>query len=99
MCLCIVFYIHYTIPSVENRLLACSQRGLVKTTPVPSLASDFTYSSASLVGGVQSGLDAVSHAVQETRDKSRRQTHSAGTAYHHNASNLPKPAGNLENMV
>lgn len=93
MCLCTVFYIHHTIPSVENRLLACSQRGHAQTPPVPSFASDFTYFSAPLVGGVGSGLDAVSLPVQETRVKSKRRTLSGGTTCHHNALNLPKQAG------
>lgn len=82
------------LPSLEYRLRACSQRGVVRTTPLPSFASDCMYSSAAVVGGVQSGLDAVSHAVQEDRDKSRRRAHSAGTTHHLNALNLSKPAGN-----
>lgn len=80
--------------SVEYRLLACSQRSVVQTTPLPSFASDGPYSSAAVVDGVQSGLDVVSHGVQEDRDKSRRGAHSAGTTYHLDVLNLPKPAGN-----
>lgn len=99
MCLCTVFYIHHTIPSVENRLLAYSQRGHARTPHVPSFAGDFTYFSAPLVGGVGSGLDAVSLPLQETKDKSRRRTLSGGTTCHHNASKLPKQACKVENMM
>ena len=95
--------LHSTIPSAENRLHACSQRGLVQTHPVPLLASDSMYSSAHnlapLVCGGQSGLDTLSHAAQEARDKSRRPTHSAGTTYYRNALNLPKPAGKYDSIT
>lgn len=99
-CLHVLF--HYTIPPVENRLHACSQRRLVQTPPLPSFPSDSTDSSAHnlvpLAGGAQSGLDAFLHAAQEARDKSRRPNLSAGATYYRNALNLPKPAGKYGNM-
>lgn len=89
--------IHYTF--LENRLHACSQQGLIHTPPLPSAASDSTYSSALLMGGAKSAFDAVSRAVQEISDKSTRQTHSAGTPHFCNALNHPKPAGNYGNTT
>ncbi|XP_074517842.1 leucine-rich repeat-containing protein 49 isoform X1 [Sebastes fasciatus] len=79
----------------ENRLYAC--RRLDQTPPVPPFASDSTDSHVhNLVPpacGAQSGLDAVSHATQDTRDKSRKPTDSAGATYYRYALNLAKPAG------
>lgn len=86
MCLCIFFGFLSIIAFLENRQQADTQRALVRTLPVTSFASDLTYSS---------GLNVVSIAAQETRDKIRRQIHSAGTSYHCSAFNFPKPAGNL----
>ncbi|XP_049457853.1 leucine-rich repeat-containing protein 49 isoform X4 [Epinephelus fuscoguttatus] len=82
-------------PNPENRLHAC--RGLVQTPLVPSFASISTDSPVhNLVPpacGAQSGLDTVSHATQDTRDKSRGPTHSAGNTYYRNALNFAKPTG------
>ncbi len=94
---------HYTIPPVDNRLHACSQRRLVKTPPLPSFSSDSTDSSAHnlvpLADGAQSGLDAFSRAAQEARDKSRRPNLSAAATYYRNALNLPKPSGKCGSMI
>lgn len=64
---------------------------------MPLCTSDSTHHSAQnlapLTGGAQSGWDVASHTVYEDREKSRRETHSAGTTYHRNALNLPRPAG------
>lgn len=91
---------HCTIPSVERRWHACSKRELVQTLPVPSFAGDSTDASArNPVPLAQSGLDAVSRAAQEARDKSRRPTHSAVATYYRNVLNLPKPAGKYGNIT
>ncbi|XP_068587161.1 leucine-rich repeat-containing protein 49-like isoform X2 [Cebidichthys violaceus] len=79
----------------ENRLHAC--RGLAQTPLVPSFASDSTdppvHKLVPLGCGTHCGLDAVSHGSQDTRDKSRRPSHSAGAAYYRNTLNLAQPAG------
>nr|XP_033469708.1 leucine-rich repeat-containing protein 49 isoform X1 [Epinephelus lanceolatus] len=82
-------------PNPENRLHAC--RGLVLTPLVSSFASISRDSPVhNLVPpacGAQSGLDIVSRATQDTRDKSRGPTHSAGNTYYCNALNFAKPTG------
>lgn len=70
---------------------------------MPPFASDSTDSHVhNLVPpacGAQSGLDAVSHATQDTRDKSRKPTDSAGATYYRYALNLAKPAGKYGNIA
>lgn len=78
--------------AAENRLLACRQRGLVQTLPVPWCAGGCMHSAAPLADGVLSHLDAVSWAVQEARAKSRRGSHGVRTTSQHTPF---KPAGTV----
>lgn len=86
---------HDVATAAENRLLACRQRGLVQTLPVPWCAGGCMYSAAPLADGVLNHLDAVSWAVQETRAKSRRGNHGVRTTSQHTPFNPHKPAGTV----
>lgn len=90
-----LLYVHVVATAAENRLLACRQRGLFQTLPVPWCAGDCMYSAAPLADGVLSHLDAVSWAVQETRAKSRRGSHGMRTTSQHTPFNPHKPAGTV----
>ncbi|XP_034536309.1 leucine-rich repeat-containing protein 49 isoform X2 [Notolabrus celidotus] len=68
---------------------ACSQRRLVQTSQVPSLACESADSSSH--NPVCLGAD--SKATQEQRDNSRRPAHNAGASYYRDALNLPRQAG------
>ncbi|KAM7014937.1 leucine-rich repeat-containing protein 49 [Tautogolabrus adspersus] len=87
---------NHSNPEPENMLYAHRQRGLVQTSSVPLLACESMDSSAHipvpLAGGAKSGFDADSHAAQDTRNKVKRPTHSAGARYYSTILKLPKPA-------
>ncbi|XP_056268382.1 leucine-rich repeat-containing protein 49 isoform X1 [Pseudoliparis swirei] len=79
----------------EKRLHACGE--LAQTPSVPSFASESAerpvHHLVPLGCLAQSGLDAVPHGSQDTRDRSRRPTHSAGATYYREALYLSQPAG------
>lgn len=87
--------------SVEKRLHACGE--LAQTPSVPSFASESAerpvHHLVPLGCLAQSGLDAVPHGSQDTRDRSRRPTHSAGATYYREALYLSQPAGKYVNVT